>query len=177
MNFDKTKFLKLLKERKSLKQQGKLLKDYDRAKNEELNQYFILLENQIFWGSREEYVQILNSFVRKNINLNEFFTQFYTLRGSNLRFARLQEENFENESCEILNLSNKIDFQLNPESVGFERIISILHSWAELCDDSIPLEMQIKDPQSIFYGISEEFFRFIIEGYFLPELKKYCKKS
>jgi hypothetical protein len=95
MEFDKHKFLKLLKEIKSLRKEGKFLRDYDKAKSEELDRDLILLEAHIFWESRKKYWQILNSFVRKKINLDEFFSPFYGLRGSNLRFSRLREENLE----------------------------------------------------------------------------------
>ena len=51
MKFDKDKCLKLLKERKILQKEGKLLKDYDKAKNDELISYLILVEDAIFWES------------------------------------------------------------------------------------------------------------------------------
>ena len=54
MKFDKDKCLQLLKKRKSLQKEGKLLEDYDKAKNDELISYLILLEDQIFWESRKE---------------------------------------------------------------------------------------------------------------------------
>lgn len=54
IKFDKDKCFKLLKERKSLQEQGKLLKDYDKAKNDELISYLILIEDQIFWENRKE---------------------------------------------------------------------------------------------------------------------------
>ena len=54
--FDKHKCLKLLKQRKSLKKEGKLLGNYDKAKNEELISYLTLLEDQILWKSRKEYI-------------------------------------------------------------------------------------------------------------------------
>jgi hypothetical protein len=49
MKFDKDKCLKFLKERKSLQKEGKLLRDYDKAKNDELISYLSLIEDQIFW--------------------------------------------------------------------------------------------------------------------------------
>ena len=52
-----------MKERKSLKKEGKLLRDYDKTKNDELISYLTLLEDQIFWESRKEYIQILDLFV------------------------------------------------------------------------------------------------------------------
>ena len=51
MKFDKDKCLKLLKERKSLQKEGKLLQDYDKAKNDELISYLVLLLDAIFWES------------------------------------------------------------------------------------------------------------------------------
>jgi|AntRauMFilla1563_2_1112583.scaffolds.fasta_scaffold01250_8 hypothetical protein len=75
MKFDKNKYFKLLVERNQLKKEGKLLRDYD-----ELLSYFIGFEDQIFWTYGEEYIQILNSFVRKKITVNQFFRQFCGLR-------------------------------------------------------------------------------------------------
>lgn len=49
MKFDKDKCLKVLEERKSLQKEGKLLRDYDKAKNDELMSYLSLIEDQIFW--------------------------------------------------------------------------------------------------------------------------------
>jgi len=73
MKFDKDKCLKLLKERKSLQKEGKLLRDYDKAKNGELISYLILVEDEIFWESGKEYLQILDLFVSKKITLDQFF--------------------------------------------------------------------------------------------------------
>ena len=97
MKFDKDKCLKLLKERKSLQKEGKLLRDYDKAKNDELISYLIMVEDQIFWESRKEYTQMLDLFVSKKITLEQFFTQFCGLRGSNLRSARMWKEKLEEE--------------------------------------------------------------------------------
>lgn len=87
------------------------------------------------------------------------------------------ENNLEEEACGILTPSNKINFQLNPESGGFTKIISNLDSWTNLYDPDITLEMNLKQPELIGYGISEEFLRLTIEENFLPQLEKYCKKS
>jgi hypothetical protein len=106
-------------------------------------------------------------FIRKKISLDEFFNQFSDLRGSNLKVSRMWKENLEEETCE----SNKIDFQLNPESVRFTEIISTLDSWTDLCDPDITLDIYLKHPELIGYAISEEFLRFIIEEDFLPQLE------
>ena len=177
MEFDTHKCLKLLKERKNLKKEGKFLWESDKAKSKELTRYLTLLDDQIFWESRKNYCQILDLFIRKKISVDEFCHQFYVLRGSNLKASRMWENNLEEEACGILTQSKKIDFQLNPESGGFTKIISNLHSWTNLYDPDITLEMNLKHPELIGYGISEEFLRFTIEEDFLPQLEKYCKQS
>lgn len=177
MKFDKDKCLKLLKERKSLQKEGKLLWDYDKAKNDELISYLILIEDQIFWESRKEYIQRLDLFVSKKITLDHFFKQFCRLRGSNLKSARMWENNLEEEAFVVFPKSTEINIQVNPKSCGFTKIISYLHSLVDLCDPDITLEMNLKHPELIGYSISEEYLRLRIEEYFLPQLEKYCKKS
>jgi len=176
MKFDKHKFLELLKERKSLKKEGKLLEDYDKTKHDELISYLILLEDQIFWESRKEYIQILDLFVSKKITRDQFSRQFCRLRGSNLRSARMWKEKLEEEAFVVFPKSNEIDIQFNPKSCGFTKIISYLHSLVDVCDPDVTLEMNFKHPELLWYGISEEYLRLRIEEYFLPQLEKYCKE-
>jgi hypothetical protein len=84
--------------------QGKYLGDYDKAKNEELIQYLTLLYDDIFWKSRYQYLQILESFISRSIDIDELIQKFYELRGSNMQASEMRQENLENE----------IDFQLKP---------------------------------------------------------------
>ena len=177
MKFDKDKCLKLLKERKSLQKEGKLLRDYDKAKNDELIRYLSLIDDQIFWESRKEYIQILDLFVSKKITLDHFFKQFCGLRGSNLRSARMWKEKLEEEALVIFPKSNEINSQVNSKSCGFTNIISYLHSFVDICDPDVTFEMNLKHPELILYGVSEEYLRLRIKKYFLPQLEKYCKKS
>lgn len=177
MDFNKKKFFELMKESKKLGQEGKFLWDSDKAKNKELVGYLILLDDQIFWQSRKEYCQILDLFISNKITIDEFFKQFYGLRGSNLKASKMWKDNLEAEACGILTKSNEIDFQLNPESRGFTKIISHLHSLTDLCDPEITLEMNLKNPELLGYGISEEFLRLQIKEDFLPIIVEYCKES
>ena len=177
MKFDKYKCLKLLKERKSLLKKGKLLSDYDKVKNDELISYLIMVEDQIFWESRKEYIQILDLFVSKKITPDDFFTQFCRLRGSNLRSARMWKKKLEEESFVVFPKSTEINIQVNPKSCGFTDIISYLHSLIDVCDPDVTLEINLKQPELLWYGLSEEYLILRIEKYFLPQLEKYCKKS
>jgi hypothetical protein len=174
MSFNKDKFLKLLKERENFEKEGGLLKDFDTLKDEELVEYFILIEDQIFWESRKKYCQILDLFVKKRISFDEFLKKFSDVRILNITLVQMWKENFKKEACGILTQSNKIDFQLNAESKTFADLICIIHSRIDLCNSDWTLEMDLKHPELNGYGISEEFLRLIMEHDFLPALKKYC---
>jgi hypothetical protein len=126
IKFDKKKFLALLKEKKKVAQEGKFFWDFDSAKNTELISYITFLEDQIFWQSPKEYCKMLDLFISKTITLDELFDGFFTLRASNIKAAKMVEDNFKAEACGILTKSNNIDFQLNSESIGFRKIIDYL---------------------------------------------------
>ena len=68
-------------------------------------------------------------------------------------------------------MSSEIDFQLNPQSVEFTKIIKSIYAFIDLFDPDITSEMNFKNPELIWYGISEEFLRFTIEEDFIPQLK------
>lgn len=87
------------------------------------------------------------------------------------------ESNLKNEACGISTKSNKTDFYLNSESREFAKIISNLYEWINLYDPDITFEMDLKQPDLINYGISEESLRLFIKKKFFPQLKEYCNKS
>jgi hypothetical protein len=174
MEFDKKKCIELMKESKKLRQEGKFLWDFDKAKADELNKYLVLLSDDIFWNSRKKYLQILEFFVNKKITIDEFMHQFGQLRRSNLKTAKMCQKKLEAEAWTI---ASEIDFQLNPQSVGFTKIIGSIYAFIDLFDPDITLEMNLNHPELIGYGISEEFLRLDIKDNFLPLIAEYCKKS
>jgi hypothetical protein len=73
--------------------------------------------------------------------------------------------------------ASEMDFQLNPQSPGFTKIISSIDTTIDLFDPDITLDMNLKHPELIGYGISEEFLRLDLKDNFLPRISAYCKKS
>ena len=175
MKFDKDKCLKLLKERKMLEKEGKSLGDYNKAKNDELIRYLTLIEDQFFWESRKDYIEISDLFINKKITFDQFFDQFCELRGSSIASARMYEEKLEKEAFFTFPKSTEINIHFNPKSYGFTEIISDLHSTIDACTSEVTLEMNLEYPELLWYGISEEYLILIIEEDFLPQLEKYCK--
>jgi hypothetical protein len=47
----------------------------------------------------------------------------------------------------------------------------------ELVDPDVTFEMNLKNLESIFDGMSEEFLKLRIKDTFLPQIYKYCNKS
>lgn len=84
----------------------------------------------------------------------------------------LEEEAFAGSSK-----STEINIPFNSKSCGFTKIISSLHSLVDLCDQDITLKMNLNEPKLLFYGVSKEYLRLIIENSFLPELEKYYGES
>ena len=68
-----------LKERKSLR---KVLRDYDKTKNDEI------------WKSRYQYLQIIESFINRSIDIDELIHKFNDLRGSNMKASKIQGRSF-----------------------------------------------------------------------------------
>ena len=177
MKFNKKRYFELIKESKKLRQEGKFLWDLDKVRADELNKYLVLLSDDIFWTSRKKYRQILEFFVNKKITIDEFMCQFGKLRRSNLETAKIYQKKLEAEVCSVSTMASEIYFQLNSQSVGFTQIIGSIYASIDLFDPDITLEMNLKHPELIGYGISEEFLRLDIKDNFLPLIKVYCKKS
>jgi len=129
--------------------------------------YLFLIDDTIFWESREEYIQILELFVSKKITLDQFLSQFYRLRGLNLRSSKMLKNKLEEQAFVVSPKSTEINLQVNFKSEGFTKIISFLYSLTDLYDPDVTLEMNFDEPELRLYGISEEYLRLMIESNFL----------
>jgi len=149
MDFDKEKCLKLMKESEKLRQQGKLLWNYDKIKSKELTRHLTFLWDEIFWQNRNQYLQILESFISRKITVDEFMQQFGQLRRENKNASDMRQKNLEAEACGVLPKTSEIDFQLNPQSVGFTKIIGSIYSSIDLFNPDIDFDMNLKHPELI----------------------------
>jgi hypothetical protein len=177
MEFDKKKCLELMKKSKKLREEGKFLWDYDKAKADELVQYLTLLDDDIAWQSRGKYFQILELFTSRSVTVEEFFQQYGRLRSSNRNASKMRQKNFETEAFGILPEASEIDFQLNPQSRGFTKILSYIDNDIDLFNPDVDLDMNLKHPELNGYGISEEFLRLDLKDNFLSQIGDYGKES
>lgn len=173
MDFNKQNFLNLLKQEELFKSQGKSL---DETLQNKLISYQIMIEDQVFWESCEKYLKIFNLFISKTISMDQFLDQFYMIRSSNLESRQVLEKKFKEEALNLSSPSVEITVAFNSKSRGFEKLISTIYSLTDVYDCDVTLESNLNNPESIYYGMSEEYFRLVIESLYLSKLEKYCKK-
>lgn len=167
MDFDRKRCLDLMAESNKLLQEGKCLYELDKVKSQKLSQYITLLCDEIFWKSRDQYLQIIESFLSGNIDIDTFINKFDDLQWSNIHASEKLQKNLENE----------VDFQPNLKSRGFRKIIAFVDESIELFDPEVTLDMNLKNPDLLVYGISEEFLKLDLKNTYLPIIRQYCKKS
>ena len=124
-------------------------------------EYTIMVEDKIFWESRENYLKQIEMFLAGTIDGKEFSNQFTILRYENLSTARSRRAKLKTER----------DFQFTSKSIGFSKVISDLHSNLELFDSSL------KDSESSIYGLSENALKDVIQKDILPKVRKYCDET
>lgn len=156
MDFNKEKCLKLMRESEKLRQEGKSLWDCEKAESEKLNHYLTLLEDDIFWQSRNQYFQIIENFTNRSSDGKKFVNQFGDLQRENLNAVDMRKANLENE----------MNLQLNStKSWEFPEIISALYEAIGL------LVPDLDDSDSNIYAIHEEALRRYVKKTFLLEIR------
>lgn len=163
MQFNIKKYRTLVKNKKML---GSL-------NNAKLEIYNYLLDDYFLWQNKENFYQLIQLFLTKKITIEEFLSKFRVLNVSSLRKSRIFQKNFQKDAQTNL---NEIEIEINPNSKGFEEIISYLDDILNLYEPNITLEMNLENPELIGYGISEEFIRDLLKDKFLIEIKTYRKK-
>ena len=89
-------FLKLVKKEIKLKKLGKYLNTEEKL---ELLKYKCIIDEENNWQDRDLYLKIINDFVKKNINAQEFEDKFGDLRKKNAKLleTKIQEAILEDD--------------------------------------------------------------------------------
>jgi hypothetical protein len=126
----------------------------------ELKSYKLLVENQVFYNRREEYLSLVRNYLDKKITLGSFIADFLEMESHDARTAENMRNDFEQ-------LSN---FSIDSELLTFEEppfffLIDRLYNLSMLID-----EFGTDDEEN---GISEADFKSRVEEAFSnPELFK-----
>lgn len=153
---NKKAFLKLVKEEKKARNEGKYLYAVNPRKAKQLSQYYKLIANEIFWKQRNKYSPILTDFLDYRIDIFQFYNKFGQL------YYKSQNE-YESKKQTI-----ESNFEIHNESSGFTNLVGHIQ---ELIDRVNP-ELE----QSNEFEITEANFRLSLEYIVVDWLPRYCDK-
>ena len=85
IDFNKTRYLELLKKNKTLQNRGIDIFKKNPEEANELYSYKIMLENQIYYNRRDEYICLINKYLKGKICFGLFLWEFFSLRRENLQ--------------------------------------------------------------------------------------------
>lgn len=122
INFDKTRYIELLRKEETLKNQRRFLFDENTKEHDELLSYEIILENQIYYNRKAEYIFLVEEYLRKNASEDGaqlFVWEFYNIFKEN------------NEALEVLvkeiieqGIKRLATFCIEPKSTEFSTFIN-----------------------------------------------------
>jgi hypothetical protein len=79
MEYDKARYLELLKQDESLKKKGIWLYEEDREAYLELLKYQVRLSDQKYWENRQNYFSVMTNFINGNLTAEDFTDEFLCL--------------------------------------------------------------------------------------------------
>lgn len=130
-------------------------------KGSELLKFHVVLEENIFWLLRREYLEIIESFLNKEFNGEIFFEKIIDLeRRSDEKIKALK-----------LDLRSQGNITFTSKAIDFTKIISLLNSLYDLFDS------KLEDSKSSEYNLSENGVREVIQNQILADLRKYCEED
>ena len=122
MNFDKTRYIELLKKEEILKNEGTSLFNENREEDLELLSYGVILENQIYYNRKAEYIFLVEEYIRENAGEDgarlfvwEFFKIF---KKDNKGFKILEKEIIEH------GIPKLGTFWIDPKSAEFSALVN-----------------------------------------------------
>jgi len=152
--FNKVRYIELLKKYQSLQSKHSSLWQEDDVEYSELLSYGVILENQIFYSRRHDYIALIEKYVTKEIDSLLLRLEFFQMQREDRKIIKDLEKNFER-------LSN---VSIDSKSGEFSPLIGDIFDACEaLKCDSEPEEA---------YGITEPQFRAFLEKTFL-QMQKY----
>lgn len=139
------------KRRKSLKTPG-----------EKLTNYHIFVDDSVFWGSRQAFLKLIQSFLCKQIDGETFTSKFFRLRSQSMAKAE--------EICERIedNIQPILDLNYTSKAVDFGSEI------ADLFFEIDRFDPDIEDSDWNDYVYSESKLRSVIKEGYLPGFLESC---
>ena len=151
-------YIELLEYDRSLRKDGTSLEEQDQEKYSKLLKYSVKLSDHIHWQQKNDYLNLMKSFVNLKIDGKEFVSQFYKLHRSNQKAIKILKTD----------LRQLATFELNPKSFGFTEWTSEIDLG---CDEFYP-DFQPQDQVEFAFARDEENFRTFVANIIL-QIQKY----
>lgn len=152
LNYNKKKHIQLLKYSQDLKQQGKSIPDELRKDFSKLRKYLVILVDHLNWETRDQYLELLNQFMEKKIDIPDFCIAF------------CERYKLNEEVADILE-SNLVLLSPHENSLDFGNLLELIVDSCEVCNgDPEPLRKS--------YEIGHIEFRDLVEKTYL-QIQKY----
>ena len=154
INLDKNRYVKLLKKEQTLKNQEISLLDENSKERHELFSYKIILENQIYYNRKAEYIFSVEEYLRENADEDGarlFISEFFKIFKKDNKTLKILEKEILEQGIQKL-----ATFWIDPKSTEFSALINQIIG---LC------EFLTFDPEDK-YGITLNQFRDFMEKNF-----------
>jgi len=155
INFDKIRYIELLKKEETLKNQEISLFDDNPKERRELLSYKIILENQIYYSRKAEYIFLVEEYLRENAGEDGarlFVWEFFKIFKKNNKALKILEKEILEQGIQKL-----ATFCIDPKSTEFSALINQI---AGSC------EFLTLDPEDT-YGMTLDQFRDFIQKIYL----------
>ena len=128
--YNKKRHKELVKRLLDLRNQGKILFQENRKEFLELIPYDIVVEEEVYWAHREEFVKIIKNFLTGNIDFDEFEIAFSVL------YSKVRKE-FESFSIDLEQIEK---FQPSTRSDKFAIVMNAFYRKFEEVEDEYVTE-------------------------------------
>ena len=122
INFDKTRYIELLKKEEFLKNEGRSLFNENREEDLELLSYGVILENQIYYNRKAEYIFLVKEYLRESAGEDEarlFVWKFFKIFKKDNKALKVLEKEILHQGIQKL-----ATFQIDPKSTEFSALVN-----------------------------------------------------
>lgn len=159
INFDKTRYIELLKKEETLKNQELSLFNENPKEHHELFSYKIILENKNYYNRKVQYISLVEEYLLENAGKDGarlFVWEFFNIFKKDNKALRIFEKEILEEGIKRL-----ATFSIDPKSTEFSDLIDQIVTNCEF------LTFDLEDS----YGITLDEFRNSIEQIFFKMQK------
>ena len=121
INFDKTRYIELLKKKEFLKNEGTSLLNENREEGLELLSYGVILENQIYYNRKAEYIFLVEEYLKENTGEDGarlFVWEFFEIFRKDNKALKILEKEILQQGIQKL-----ATFQMDPKSTEFSALV------------------------------------------------------